>query len=531
MEDVRPRHPQQIKWQEFSAALPLNRHQPLHAESSSGRPVNFRVISGPAYVDNDSLIITNLATVILEAEPQEHPDLEPAKLRRVLNKRNAKFDRLGEPILQGRMLTSVRLVDDIAYVASQTEGLHLVNVSDPENLAPLSLYPMSMPGEVQVVGNLAFVIDQANPPTDISAGLTILNVSQPAGPYRVGQYTTESSPSDLFIDGDRAYLTFGTKQLLVVDVSTPSKPVKLAEYTTPDWASGITVRHPYAYLTAPSGGLQLIDLGLPDQLRMIKAVPGRYLGMQHFRGNTAFFSTETQLQTWDVSKPGELHPLSRLGNFFSIRSVILGGDSVYVVENSNIMLVEARDPGFLHSLGNLFTQESLTGVAATNDLVLTTHLFGGLSAYRTRFSLQPTLGSVSFPTRLGINEVLTLPAVSPEGFSLRYSVVTGPAQIEAGTLRFTEPGSVVLRWASDGTDLFEPAVAEQTLTVEPPVVPPPLLTLTREGQTVHLTWTQPTAILESAATPAGEWIQVSASSPHDVVLGEEQRFFRVRSTE
>lgn len=530
-EDVRPRHPQKVTLQEFSAALPLNRPQLLHAESSSGRPVNFRVISGPAYVDNGSLVITNLATVILEAEPQEHPDLEPSKLRRVLNKRNVKFDRLGEPILQGRRLTSVRLVGDIAYVASQTEGLHLVNVSDPANLAPLSLYPISMPGEVQVVGNLAFVVDQPNPPTDISAGLTILDVSQPAGPYRIGQYTTETSPSDLFVDGDRVYLTFGTKQLLVVDVSTPSKPVKTVEYTAPDWTSGITVRHPYAYLTAPSGGLQLVELGLPNQLRPVKFVPGRYLGMQHFRGNTAFFSTETQLQTWDVSVPGELHPLSRLDAFFSIHSVTLGGDSAYVLQSSSVTLVEARDPRHLIRLGTLFSPDSLTDVAASNDLLFVTHYFEGLSVYRTRFTLQPTLSSVSFPTRLETNEVLTLPAVSPEGFALRYSVVSGPGQIEGGKLRFTEPGSLVLRWESDGTDLFEPAVAEQTLTVEPPVVPPPLLTLTREGQTVHLTWTQPTAILESAATPAGEWIQVSASSPHDVVLGEEQRFFRVRSTE
>ena len=57
-----------------------------------------------------------------------------------------------------------------------------------------------------------------------------------------------------------AYLVDGSAGLRVVDVSDPEHPVKVGFYDSPGFARGLTVAGEYVYVADESAGLRVVDV-------------------------------------------------------------------------------------------------------------------------------------------------------------------------------------------------------------------------------------------------------------------------------
>ena len=67
---------------------------------------------------------------------------------------------------------------------------------------------------------------------DMSAGLQVIDVSNPANPRRVGGYDTSGSAHGVAVSGSYAYVADERAGLHVIDVSNPANPQRAGGYDT-----------------------------------------------------------------------------------------------------------------------------------------------------------------------------------------------------------------------------------------------------------------------------------------------------------
>jgi len=160
---------------------------------------------------------------------------------------------------------------DYAYIADGANGLVIVDVSNPlsPRFAGSDIPPSGNPSVagvydtagfasgVAVSGDYAYVADGTN-------GLVIVDVSDPSAPVEAGSYDTTENAKKAAVKGDYVYLADGLNGLSVVDVSNPALPVRVGGYlTNPSEANDIFVSGNFAYLSDDNSTIHKLNVSNP----------------------------------------------------------------------------------------------------------------------------------------------------------------------------------------------------------------------------------------------------------------------------
>ncbi|HUG75684.1 MAG TPA: Ig-like domain-containing protein [Acidimicrobiia bacterium] len=226
--------------------------------------------------------------------------------------------------------------DGYAYVASGADGLHIVDVSDPER--PLRLSTWNTPGnanDVRVAGFHAYVADG-------SAGVIVIDVSNPLAPFQAGRVDTPGAATDLVVAGGVVYVADGGAGVVAIDVSDPEEPVELGRVDTPGNARGIDAVDQLVVVADAQGGVHVIDASDPTAMTIV--------GSTHMR---AGFSRAA-----DVAVRGRLA-------YVADGAWSLGG----------LRVVDFREPTTPVVVGSTSDAFGLVGVALEDNFVLTADYF------------------------------------------------------------------------------------------------------------------------------------------------------------
>ncbi len=171
----------------------------------------------------------------------------------------------------------VTVQGNLVFVTDPTYGLSLVDVSNPASPVRVGHYQTPLPDalvKVRVAGNYAYVVGR-------NSGFRVVDVSDPTAPREV--YYDESrkngytqTPTGLVVEGKYAYISDANYPFHMYDVSNPQKPIELgAVYDPrhPNGASDIVLYGNVAYLSGwgsehafyPGEGLWVIDVSNPHQ--------------------------------------------------------------------------------------------------------------------------------------------------------------------------------------------------------------------------------------------------------------------------
>ena len=111
-----------------------------------------------------------------------------------------------------------------AYVAGGLEGLHLVDVSDPD--APTLLATHETPGQavdVTTTGGSALVVN-------LMTGLEVVDVSDPTAPRLLATHDTPGYQRAVTTAGTVAYVVDQPSGVHLFDMTTPASPAARATY-------------------------------------------------------------------------------------------------------------------------------------------------------------------------------------------------------------------------------------------------------------------------------------------------------------
>jgi hypothetical protein len=298
----------------------------------------------------------------------------------------------------------VALAGDYAFVADnwsptgESSGLRVIDVADPEQPALVaSLGPMWLVKAVEVVDDVAYVLE-------FEGSLRLIDVADPLAPEELAAVPLPEGWG-LRVEGDRAYvLTSGCgaaseeRSIVVLDVSDPAGPVKLGQVETPCYPGGLEVVDARAYVV-DYNRFRVFDLSDPAAFREIGSRDGDAGHALRVRDGLAYvIAAERGLRIFDVSAATP-QPRGKLALPREGRAVALDGDVAWlgtrvgpdVVLNptsgglataeARLHAVDISDPAKPELLGSYLAPGAARRVAVEAGVAALADMGGGLRLY------------------------------------------------------------------------------------------------------------------------------------------------------
>jgi len=171
---------------------------------------------------------------------------------------------------------------DASHIAASGDTLYVAAVHklfvywfpDPHDLRPVLL------GSDITCAGLFRIFDSGKRLYGVKDNtLHILDVSDPGALVSLGEYVTAKEPiQEVFVLGDYAYLLLsfvGQGILEIVNVSNPASPTKVGEYTLPGRArdlyvsEGSTYAYVAYYASGTNQGFQILDVSDPTRVKLL----------------------------------------------------------------------------------------------------------------------------------------------------------------------------------------------------------------------------------------------------------------------
>ena len=227
-----------------------------------------------------------------------------------------------------------------AYIAAYSEGIHVLNVTDPAS--PTFYDDYDTVGNAQKIllsndGNTAYV-------ADLDGGVQILNVSDPDDITFVGAFDTDGIAHDLALspDGDTLYVADNTNGVLALNISIPESPSLITTATSSPSAFGITISDDGSTLFVADSynGLRAYDIGGSQggslTLRSTYNTSGNALGVAlSSNGAVAYVADESSgvqiISVSDLDTPAPIATFNTPGMAYGV-AVDSTSDNIYVAD-------------------------------------------------------------------------------------------------------------------------------------------------------------------------------------------------------
>jgi hypothetical protein len=240
----------------------------------------------------------------------------------------------------------VAIQGNFAYLAAGTNGLDVLDVSNPTNATPkVGHLDIGNAWRIVVAGNSAYLVDKTN-------GLFIVNVSNPAVPTLFKHYLptlpTNSLVLDVAVTSTHAYLADYNNGLLVVNIS-PASPELVGAFETNAHPQTVTLSGDYAYVGENSSTLAILSINTPTNLVLAGSIVTA--GNPHdifVTGNRAYVAASGGgLDILDITTPSSPLRLSRMDSPWPVTGVWVANGTngiAYTVDDQDqLEVIDVKD--------------------------------------------------------------------------------------------------------------------------------------------------------------------------------------------
>ena len=296
--------------------------------------------------------------------------------------------RIGQSEPLPRMIYDVFIVGSTAYVANESSGLYIFDISDPTN--PQIADSVDTPGfavRVFVQGDLAYVAD--------GNSLQIVDLSATS---LIGSIQTSGDVCDVYVAGSHAYVADGNSGLIVIDVANPAHPDVVGFYDPgTGWVNSVVVSGNHAFLsnTDDSNAMVILDISEPNNLSLVSSYElhqwsGNCYGVWLDGSYAYLFMRYGQIEIVDVTNATE--PSYVGGNdvyYNTCRDFFAFGDYVYTaVSSSGMRIIDVSDPSDPFRVGSYRVMPAWNFDISESNAYL---VAGGLFSVQMSDPAQPTI--------------------------------------------------------------------------------------------------------------------------------------------
>jgi len=279
------------------------------------------------------------------------------------------------------------VVGDSLYILPINQPfLHIYDIADPTNPALLSTLTVPVgaePGrDIAVANDIAYIA--AN-----SGGLMIVDVSDESAPDAIGLYDG-ASPEDVAVEGDLACIIHSTTVLEILDISDPELPALLGAYTFSAPKYSLTVVNNLAYVTGQSGAagsLSIIDASDPQSPALIgSADPLEGKGFEslgaavvdnertYVKSQQCFgWDCDGAVHVYDVSQPSDPTLLGSTETLYVMNTFDVAGSLLWLPYSGDgeqrLRVMDVTDPANMMELAE-YSMDGALGINVRDSLGL-----------------------------------------------------------------------------------------------------------------------------------------------------------------
>ena len=282
--------------------------------------------------------------------------------------------------------------DNFVYVANDFEGLWIIDISDPANpfkASQVDLAGISM--SVFVQDNFAYVSTGIGYEPFALGALWVIDVSDPLNPEITGNNTSIGFSAGISVMDTCAYICSPfTSSINIVNISNPSDPQLIRNYilSGTGYVFNIQVQEEIAYVTGDVEGLYIVDVSDPEWPTMLSNyIPPGWAPM----GQAMDIAVSDGIvylaglfhifiaDVFDPSNPIHLAAYSVEDDFFHT-SVAISGSALFVAtQNTGLYTSDISDPST-----PLLTDSDMTGASCTDVIVNDNYAYASQTYNGTR---------------------------------------------------------------------------------------------------------------------------------------------------
>lgn len=286
------------------------------------------------------------------------------------------------PGVPGGNVVAVSVSGSFALLADGTNGLHIIDISDP--------YHPARRGGLNNLGNAVHVsaaLGYACVATPDN-GLEIVDYHFPGSPTRVGQYKSNTGQAqNVVVTGNYAYVSFRYTSFEIIDLSVPANPVRVGIYQN-DNPGDAAVAGNYAFVFNNQAGiLEVLDVTSPAAPVRIGAEAPFSIGSQFaLSSNYVFVVGSSRVDAVDVKNPSAPVRLSGISNSNGlVYDAATTGGRLYVANGlDDLLICEVSNPTNIVKTGSVKTVGSAQGLAVSANYLYVADGPGGLLIYDIR---------------------------------------------------------------------------------------------------------------------------------------------------
>ena len=240
-----------------------------------------------------------------------------------------------------------------AYAAIGDLGMSIFNVTNPASPVFVSTTPTAgrsrsvYYGAVTISGTPTGHIFVAN--STSANGVSGINVSNPASPTTAAFLPAATTPSGSaytpFYANGKVYIAYGTAGLRIVDVSNPAAPTLISTTPLGGDSRSLVVSGNYAYIAGRDSGVFIVDVtnaSSPQKVKSIKTPRSRGITVS---GKTLFVAvSDSGVAIIDITNPGTASLVKYTGNSVYGENLAINGNIGGITDYSKITFYDMTTP-------------------------------------------------------------------------------------------------------------------------------------------------------------------------------------------
>ena len=196
--------------------------------------------------------------------------------------------------------------------------------------------------------------------------INVLDVSDPVNPLLMGMSDTFSDMIlDIAIEGNTAFVAAGKAGLQIVDVTHPAEPKLIGQWTSIGYAEGVAVIGNAVFLANGPAGITLIDVSDTANPKAVNTLfPDHYVFDVITLGNYAYAAAaDSGLLVMSINGNNQVEELGKLDTF-GMAYELVGKDNLLYIADAweGVEVIDVSDPNSPSQLANLPTTGWSLGV-------------------------------------------------------------------------------------------------------------------------------------------------------------------------
>jgi hypothetical protein len=275
--------------------------------------------------------------------------------------------------------TGICLVGNTCFVTDAVSGLSIFDVSDPADPTKIGEYTIANAYRVSVYGDLAFITGNFD-------GVKILGIQHPENPEYLTSFG-DSPAGNPYLYNSRLYLPINNS-LTVLDMTSPSNPAYMGKFNLTATPWDVYVRDQYAGLAMGDYGCLIVNISDPQNISQVSylSLPGIASEIA-VKDNFIYVACqEAGLQIIDASNIQEPSLKGQFNTPSNAYGVTVQGNYAYLATDSPGMMVvnisDAIHPTFVKVWA---TTESSRDIAANGNFIYLADQAKGLIVMKFKY--------------------------------------------------------------------------------------------------------------------------------------------------